>query len=73
MSKSGKVLKTHKTHNNSHNKDGKQLQFTPEVTLIGAHIVSKFQPNPTIIAEVIATFVHSNFFQDTFPFKTMVL
>ena len=60
------VLKTHKTCNNFHNQDGRQLQFTPEVTLIGAHIVSKLQTNPTIIAKVIDNFVHSNFFQDHF-------
>ena len=64
MSKSGNVLKTHKTCDNSHNKDGRQLQFTPEVTLISAHIVSKLQPNQTIIAKVIDNFVHHNFFQD---------
>ena len=51
-------------HDNSHNKDGRQLQFTPEVTFIGIHIVSKFQPNPSIIANVIDNFVHGNFFQD---------
>ena len=66
MSKSGRVLKTHTICDNSHNKAGRQLQFTSEVTLIGIHIVSKFQPNPTIIAKVINNFVHSNFFQDFF-------
>ena len=66
MSKSGKVLKQHKIHNNSHNKADRQLQFTSEVTLIGTHIVSKLQPIPTIIAKIIANFVHSNFFQDHF-------
>ena len=66
MSKFGGVLKTHTIHNNSHNKAGRQLQFTSEVTLIGTHIVSKFQPNPTIIAKVIEHFVHSSFFQDHF-------
>ena len=30
MSKSGKVLKTHIIHDNSHNKAGRQQQFTPE-------------------------------------------
>ena len=40
------------------------IRLVPEVTLIGTHIVSKFQPNPTIIAKVIDNFVHSNFFQD---------
>ena len=64
MSKSGKVLKTHTICNNSHNKADRQEQFTPEMTLIGIHIVSKFQPNPSIIAKVIDTFVYSNFFQD---------
>ena len=49
---------------NSHNKAGGQQQFTPEVTLIGTHIVSKFQSNLTIIAKVIDSFVHGNFFQD---------
>ena len=53
-------------HDNSHNKAGRQLQFISEVTLIGAHIMSKLQPNPTIIARVIANFVHSNIFQDHF-------
>ena len=72
MSKSGKVLKTHTIHDNSHNMAGRQQQFTPEVTLIGTHIVSKFQPNPTTIAKVINNFVHGNFFQDHFPFKTIV-
>ena len=66
MSKSGKVLKTHTIHDNSHNKAGRQQQFTPEVTLIDTHIVSKFQPNPTIIAKVVDNFVHGNFFQDHF-------
>ena len=66
MSKSGKVLKTHIICDNSHNKAGEQQQFTPEVTLIGTHIVSKFQPNPTNMAKVIDNFVHSNFFQDHF-------
>ena len=66
MSKSGKVLKTHIIHDNSHNKTGGQQQFTPEVTLIGTHTVSKFQPNPPIIDKVIDNFVHSNFFQDHF-------
>ena len=64
MSKSGKVLKTHIIRNNYHNKAGRQQQFTPEVTVIGTHIVSTFQPNPTIIAKVIDNFVHGNFFQD---------
>ena len=64
MSKSGKVLKTHIICDNSHNKAGRQQQFTPEVTLIGTQIVSKFQPNPTIIAKVTNNFVHGNFFQD---------
>ena len=58
------MLKTHTIHNNSHNKAAKQLQFISEVTLIGTHIVSKFQPNPTIIAKVIDHFVHGSFFQD---------
>ena len=66
MSKSGKVLKTHTIHDNFHNKTGRQQQFTTEVTLIGTHIVSKFQPNQTIIAKVINNFGHSNFFQDHF-------
>ena len=66
MSKSGKVLKTHTILNNSHNKSSRQLQFTSEVTLIGAHIVSKLQPIPPIIYKVINNFVHGNFFQDHF-------
>ena len=64
VSKSGRVLKTHTIHNNSHNKAGRQLQFTTEVTLIDIHIVSKFQLDLTIITQVIDNFVHSNFFQD---------
>ena len=64
MSKSGKVLKTHKTCGNSYNKAGRQQQFTLEVTLIGTHIMSKFWSKPTIIAKVINNFVHSSFFQD---------
>ena len=64
MSKSGKVLKIHTICDNSHNKAGRQLQFTSEVILIGIHIVSKFQPNPSIITKVIDNFVHGNFFQD---------
>ena len=64
MSKSGKVLKTYTIHDNSHNKAGRQLQLTPEMTLIGVHIVSKFQPNPSTITKVINNFVHGNFFQD---------
>ena len=56
VSKSGRVLKTHTIHDNSHNKAGRQLQFISEVTLIGTHIVSKFQPNPTIIATVMDHF-----------------
>ena len=64
VSKFGRVLKTHSHCDNSHNRVGRQLQFTSEVTLIGTHIVSKFQPNPTIIAKVIHHFVHSSFFQD---------
>ena len=66
MSKSGRVLKTHSIHDNSHNKADRQLQFTSEVTLIGTHIVSKFQPNLTIISKFIDHFVHGNFFQDHF-------
>ena len=58
------MLKTHTICDNSLNKAGRQLQFTSEVTLIGIHIVSKFQPNPTIITKVIDNFVHGNFFQD---------
>ena len=42
------------------------MQFTPEVTLIGAHILPKLQQNPTIIARIITNFVHSNIFQDHF-------
>ena len=56
--------KKHTIHNNSHHKAGRQQQLTPEVTLICTHIVSKFQPNPTIIAKVINNLVHRNFFQD---------
>ena len=37
-----------------------------EVTLIGTHIVSKFQPYTPIINKVIAKTVHSKFFQDHF-------
>ena len=64
VSNSGRVLKTHTIHNNSHNKVGRQLQFISVVTLIGIHIVPKFQPNPPIITKVINNFVHGNFFQD---------
>ena len=64
VSKFGRVLKTHSNHDNSNNKIGRQFKFISEVTLIGPHIVSKFQPNPTIIAKVIHHFVHSSFFQD---------
>ena len=71
MSKSGKVLKTHIIHNNSHNKAVRQSQFTPEVTLIGTHIMSKFQPNPTITAKVINNFIHGNFFQDHFLLRPL--
>ena len=58
------VKNTLKLHDNSNNKIGRQFKFTSEVTLIGPHIVSKFQPNPTIIAKVIHHFVHGSFFQD---------
>ena len=64
MSKSDRVLKTHSNHDNSNNKIGRLFKFTSEVTLIGPHIVSKFQPNPTIFGKVIHHFVHSSFFQD---------
>ena len=64
VSKFGRVLKTHSNCDNSNNKIGRQFKFTSEVTLIRPHIVSKFQPNPTIIAKVIHHFVHGSFFQD---------
>ena len=64
VSKFDRVLKTHSNHNNSNNTIGRQFKFTSEMTLIGPHIVSKFQPNPTIIGKVIHHFVHSSFFQD---------
>ena len=64
MSKFGRVLKTHSNRDNSNNKIGRQFKFTPEVALIRPHIVSKLQPNPTIIAKVIHHFVHGSFFQD---------
>ena len=72
VSKFGKVLKTHTIRNNSHNKAGRQLQFTSEVTLIGAHIVSKFQPNPTIIVQVIDHFVQRQLLSRPSPFNTIV-
>ena len=59
-----RVLKTHSNCDNSNNTIGRQLKFTSEVTLIGPHIVSKFQPNPTIFGKVIHHFVHGSFFQD---------
>ena len=43
---------------------GSLLKLTPEMTTIGAHIVSKFQPCTLIISEVIAKSVPSNSFQD---------
>ena len=49
MSKLDRVLKTHSNRDNSGNNIGRQVQFTPEVTPIGPHIVFKLQPNPTII------------------------
>ena len=64
VSKFDRVLKTHSNHDNSNNKIARQFKFTSEVTLIGPRIVSKFQPNPTIIGKVIHHFVHSSFFQD---------
>ena len=56
VSKSDRVLKTHSNHDNSNNKIGRQFTLTSEVTLIGPHIVSKLQPNPTIIDKVIHHF-----------------
>ena len=38
----GEVLNTHKKHDNFHNKGSRTLTLTPEVTLIGAHIVPRF-------------------------------
>ena len=64
MSKSDRVLKTHSNRDNSNNNIGRLFKFTPEVTLIGPHIVSKFQPNPSIFGKVIHHFVHGSFFQD---------
>ena len=64
MSKSDRVLKTHSNCDNSNNNSGRLFKFTSEVTLIGLHIVSKFQPNPSIFGKVIHHFVHSSFFQD---------
>ena len=36
------VKNTQKVHSNFHNRGGSLLKLTPEVTTIGAHIVSKF-------------------------------
>ena len=58
------VLKTHSKRDNSNNTIGRQFKFTSEVTLLGPHIVSNVQPNPTIIGKVIHHFVHGSFFQD---------
>ena len=64
MSKFDRVLKTHSNRDNSNNNSGRLFKFTSEVTLIGPHIVSKFQPNPSIFGKVIHHFVHGSFFQD---------
>ena len=64
MGKFGWVSKTHKKHGNFHNRGGSLLKLTSEVTTIGAHIVSKFQPCTPVISEVIAKSVLSNSFQD---------
>ena len=64
MSKFDRVLKTHSNRDNSNNNIGRLFKFTSEVTLIGPHIVSKFQPNPSIFGKVIHHFVHGSFFQD---------
>ena len=64
MSKFGRVTKTHKKHGNFHNRGCSLLKLTPEVTTIGAHIVSKFQLCTLSISEVIAKIVLSNSFQD---------
>ena len=54
MNKFGPVSKAHKKHCNFNNRDGSLLKLTPEVTTIGAHIVSKFQLCTFNISEVIA-------------------
>ena len=64
MSKFDRVLKTHSNRNNSKDNSGRLFKFPPEVTPIGPHIVSKFQPNPSIFGKVIHHFVHGSFFQD---------
>ena len=43
-----------------------------EVNLIGIHIVSKFQPNPTIITKFINNFCTRQLLSRPFPFKTIV-
>ena len=64
MSKFDRVLKTHSNQDNSNDKIARLFKFTPEVTPIGPHIMSKLQPNPTIFGKVIHHFVHGSFFQD---------
>ena len=64
MSKIGRVSKTHKKQGNFCNRGVSWLQLIPEVTLVGTHIVSKFQLCTPIISKVIANSVHSNSFQD---------
>ena len=64
MSKFDRMLKTHSNRDNSNNNSGRLFKFTPEVTLIRPHIVSKSQLNPSIFGKVIHHFVHGSFFQD---------
>ena len=53
---------------NYHNRDSSMLKFIPELTTIGAHIVSKFQPCAPNISEVIVKSILVDSFQD--PPKT---
>ena len=53
MSEFGWVSKTHKKHGNFHNTGSNLLKLTPEVTTIGAHFVSKFQPYTPILAKLL--------------------
>ena len=65
-------LKNTKKHGNFHNRGGSLLKLIPEVTIIGAHIVSKSQLCTPSISEVIAKSVLIGFFQDPSHFKTIV-
>ena len=53
-----------KKHGNFHNRGGSLPKHAPELTTIGAHIVSEFQPCTPNINELIAKSVLGNSFQD---------